>query len=196
MHIHVHELLAHYGYWGVFFLLMAEMIGIPFPAETALAIAGIGLSDGTFSFFPLFAAALLGNIAGSTIAYWLGRRFGHAALLKYGKAFGITEQRLDKAERKLLKYRLPVIFLSRFIAGLRVFVPYLAGINRLPFNMFAFHNTCAAAIWVTAFLFLGRYMHAAWSRIHMHMHGGMLLLLGGVLVIAVAFKLIWQTKRA
>ncbi len=34
MHLHVQHLIAHYGYAGVFFILLVENIGIPFPATS------------------------------------------------------------------------------------------------------------------------------------------------------------------
>jgi membrane protein DedA with SNARE-associated domain len=179
----------------VFVILMLEMIGIPFPAETTLTAAGLGLSNGTFTFIPLFLTAVLGNVAGSSIAYWLGQRLGRTVILKIGKYVGITEQRLGKAEDKLLKYRIPVFLLSKFIAGVRVFVPYLAGINKMPFKMFLAYNTLAAIIWVTFFIFLGRWIHVAWSKYHTYLHGGLLISIIGVLVAALIIKIVLKNQK-
>jgi len=37
--LHIQLLIHYYGYFGVLFILLLEMIGIPFPAETTLTIS-------------------------------------------------------------------------------------------------------------------------------------------------------------
>ncbi|WP_281168946.1 DedA family protein [Effusibacillus pohliae] len=146
------------------------MIGIPLPGETALTLAGIAWMSGTFSFVPLFLTAVSGNFLGASIAYFIGRFLGRPAILRYGRYAGMTEERMKKAEDKFLRYRLPLLLFSRFIAGVRVLVPYLAGMNGIPFWMFSFYNFVGAAVWCSAFVILGRYADIAWHRYHQVMH--------------------------
>ena len=96
MHLHIQALLHHYGYLGVFFILLMEMIGIPFPAETTLTISGFEWTQGVFRLVPLLLAASIGNIFGSTIAYGIGRFLGRPVIVRFGKYIGITNERLDR----------------------------------------------------------------------------------------------------
>lgn len=43
----VHDWIAHYGYLGVFLILLIENLGVPFPAETTLMVSGIEWTKGT-----------------------------------------------------------------------------------------------------------------------------------------------------
>lgn len=136
MHLNLHLILHHYGYVGVFFVLMMEMVGIPFPAETTLTISGFEWSSGVFRLFPLLLAAGIGNIVGSTIAFWLGRLLGRPVIVRFGKYVGINNERLDKANRLFHKHQSWIVIIGKFIAGIRVLIPYLAGINKMILSCF------------------------------------------------------------
>ncbi len=166
MNLDVHFWLAHYGYIGVFFILMSEVIGIPFPAETTLTLTGIAWSAGQLSLLPLVVMASLGNIVGSTIGYFVGKYLGRLVILRVGKYVGITERRLNKAEVQFRKYQSGVIFVGKFIAGIRVLIPYLAGINETPFIRFSLYNSIAAVLWVLSFVLLGKYIGELWGKYH------------------------------
>ena len=125
MHIHIHQMLQHYGYFGVFFILLLEMVGIPFPAETTLTISGFEWSNGAFKLIPLLLAAGLGNIVGSMIAFWIGRLLGRPVIVRYGKYVGITNERLDKANDMFHRHQSWIVIIGKFIAGIRVLIPYL-----------------------------------------------------------------------
>lgn len=166
MHINIQQLLAHYGYFGVLMILFLEMVGIPFPAETTLTFAGIEWQQGNFSLWGLILAAGIGNVLGSTAAYGIGRYWGRPVVVRFGRRVGITEERLQKAEKKMNQYQSSVLLFGKFIAGIRVLIPYIAGINGQRFTVFTIYNTISAFIWAAAFLVLGKYMGLAWNKYH------------------------------
>jgi membrane protein DedA with SNARE-associated domain len=195
MHFHIHYWLQHYGYSGIFFILMAEMIGIPFPAETTLTVAGIAWINGTFTLIPLILIAAGGNIVGSSVAYFIGRYLGRSVIVRFGKYIGITDERLGKADKKFIKYRKSALLISKFIAGFRVFVPYLAGMNKMSFIEFSILNSISAIVWVTAFVLLGRYVNVAWRQYHVIMHQNLLPISLIIAAIVIVFLLIKTNLR-
>lgn len=158
---HIQYWIHHYGYSGVFFILLLEMIGIPFPAETTLIISGFAWQKGIFSLPLLLFFASAGNIIGSMIAYTIGWYFGRPFVLRFGKHIGITNEKFDKLEEKFKKYGNWIVLFSKFIVGIRVLVPYLSGINRMPPTRFAVFNIVSATLWTSAFVLLGRYIQIA-----------------------------------
>jgi membrane protein DedA with SNARE-associated domain len=191
--LHVQLLINHYGYPGVFIILMLEMIGIPFPAETTLTLSGVEWTQGTFHLVPLLFAATIGNAIGSIIAYWIGRLLGRHVIVRFGKFVGITSGRLDKANLTFQKYDTTVVLFSKFIAGIRVLVPYLAGINKMSFVFFTFCTTLSALVWSAVFIILGRYLGMEWLRYRQMFHqyllpGVVLIMLGGGLVLILRIR--------
>jgi membrane protein DedA with SNARE-associated domain len=194
LHLSIHYLLHHYGYFGIFFILCIEMLGLPFPAETTLTASGIAWTKGYFSLIPLLLVCTLANVLGSTLAYIIGRYFGRAVILKFGRRFGVTEARLAKAEDTMEKYRILVIFMAKFIAGVRVFVPYLAGINKMPFMRFTVLNSLAALIWVTLFVIMGKYIEVAWMHYHLILQPFMWPIIITIVILAVLYIVLKKTR--
>ncbi|MDQ0189789.1 DedA family protein [Alicyclobacillus cycloheptanicus] len=191
---HVQQLLHHYGYAGVFFVLLAENIGIPFPAETTLTISGIEWTHGVFRLLPLLLAAALGNIVGSTIAYGIGRFLGRPVIVRFGKYVGINDERLDKANALFTRYESPVILFGKFIAGVRVVIPYLAGINKVSFGVFSLYNAVSALVWAAVFIIVGKYIGIEWARYHAVLHQYMIpAILVAVILVAGFFA--WKTRE-
>jgi len=182
MHLNVHVMLQHYGYFGVFFVLLLEMVGIPFPAETTLTISGFEWSKGVFKLLPIVISAGLGNILGSTIAYWIGRLLGRPVVVRYGRYVGITNERLEKANHMFHKHQGWIVIIGKFIAGVRVLIPYLAGINQMNFTVFSIYNAISAFVWASAFIVLGRYIGIEWTKYHQVLHQ---YLVPGIIVVAI-----------
>ncbi|MCL6548821.1 MAG: DedA family protein [Alicyclobacillus sp.] len=170
MHFDVQHVIQHYGYAGVFFIVMLEMIGIPFPAETTLVASGVEWTQGVFRLAPLLVTASVANVIGSTVAYGIGRFLGRPVILRLGRWVGITEARLNQAEQKFERYRGFVVLFGKFIAGIRILIPYLAGINRMPFLLFSVYNAVSAVVWVAVFVILGRYLGILWNQYHEALH--------------------------
>lgn len=141
-----------------------EAIGIPFPSETILISSGIEVTRGVFHFIPLWLSASLGNVLGSNIAYFIGRFVGRTALLKYGRYVKITDAKLRGVEKKFQKYQIPFIVIGKFIAFVRIVIPYLAGINKVVFWKFSIYNTLAAFGWSALFILLGHTIEQVWKQ--------------------------------
>lgn len=156
--------ISHFGYFGVFGIVFIEAIGFPLPSETTLTLSGIEWTQGLFNLVPLWLAGSLGNIVGSTIAYGIGRFLGRPILLRFGKYIGITEAKLDKADSQFQKYGLAIVIIGKFIAFVRIVVPYLAGINRMKFWLFWPFNAVFAILWSGMFIIAGHYIGVLWDK--------------------------------
>lgn len=157
------NVLQSLGYLGVFLAIMLEAIGVPFPSETILVTSGIEMTRGVFSLIPLWFSAVAGNLVGSNIAYFIGRYVGRTVLVRYGRYVRLTEPRIQSVERSFHKYQALFLFVGKFIAFVRIIVPYLAGINKINFIAFTIYNTIAAFMWSYLFITLGHFIEALWA---------------------------------
>ncbi|WAH35839.1 DedA family protein [Alicyclobacillus dauci] len=181
------HIMHQYGYFGVFMIIFIEAIGFPFPAETTLTLSGIEWTQHVFKLFPLWLAGCLGNIVGSTIAYFIGRLLGRPIVLYLGKYIGITAARLDRANEQFQKYELVVIVVAKFIAGIRILVPYLAGINRMKFWVFWPLNAVSAVLWSGAFIIAGHYIGEALHSPFIHRYMWPTIIVAAIIVAAVIY---------
>ncbi len=193
MHVDVPFWVQHYGYLGIFLMLLAEMIGIPFPGETILVLAGIEWSRGDLKLVPLLCFATLASVIGCSVAYGLGRSFGRSILERFGPLVGLTRAKIERAEAHFHRYQVMVVLFAKFVAGVRVLATYLAGINRMPFSLFSLYNALGSLVWVTSFVVFGKYLETAWKKFHhvFYRHWLPVLLFG----VAVGIVLAASKKR-
>lgn len=193
--IHIHTLLQHYGLTGVFVMLFAEAIGIPFPSETTLITAGVTLAQGTSHLALLIIVATLGNVIGSTIAYWIGRYLGRPIILRLGKYVGITDIRLSKVEARFNQSSTLFLVIGKFIAFVRIIVPYLAGINKINFARFSFLNSVSAFVWAGLFVTIGKTIEGVWHKYKLFFEHHILISIGILIVIVLVICLIKVIER-
>ena len=128
--------------------LVAFIEGIfpPMPADIVVALGSFLAAQRGANFTITLTVIVGGMSAGSTLVYWVARHYGaawmHAKLRKLG---------VDTAERRLEalygRYGLSALFLGRFIPGLRMIVPPVAGMLRVPFLQAITLITLASLLW-------------------------------------------------
>jgi membrane protein DedA with SNARE-associated domain len=145
-------LIHTYGLWVLFGFVFLESTGIPLPGETALIAAA--LYAGATHHVPLWeviAVAFAAAVAGDTMGYVIGRRYGYALLKRHGRRIGITERRLRIGEYLFHRHGGKIVFTGRFVALLRVLAALLAGAHRMPWPRFAVMNALGGLCWASLF---------------------------------------------
>jgi membrane protein DedA with SNARE-associated domain len=146
------SLLATYGYLAVFVFVGVEGLGIPIPGETMLVTAAIySGTTGRLSIFWVIVASSAGAIVGNNIGYVIGRSGGYPLLRRYGRYIGLEENRLRLGQYLFDEHGSKVVFFGRFIAVLRIFAAFLAGVNRMHWRRFLIFNAAGGIIWSTIY---------------------------------------------
>jgi membrane protein DedA with SNARE-associated domain len=168
LHISISHFLDTFGYLAVFLFIGIESTGIPFPGETMLVSASVYAAlgcTGTLSEPWVIVACILGATTGDNIGYWVGRTGGRGLIRKYGKYVRLNEAHLAHAETYFQKYGGATVFFGRFLAILRAWAAFLAGVNRMNAWRFFIYNAGGAIIWSTTFGVLGYELGRNLSRL-------------------------------
>jgi len=148
---HLHHFVATYGYFAIFLIVAMESAGIPMPGETVLVTAAIFAASGTLRIYWVIAAAAAGAILGDNCGYWIGREFGFPIAYRYGRYVSLNEKRLKLGQYLFLKHGGKIVFFGRFVALLRAFASFLAGVNRYNWEKFLLFNAAGAIVWASIF---------------------------------------------
>ena len=186
--------LATYGYWAVFFFVAIESIGIPFPGETMLLVAAIDAgTTHQLSIALVIVAAACGAIVGDNIGFWIGREGGYRVLRRYGRYIGFDERKLKVGIYLFRKHGGKVVFFGRFVAVLRAWAAFLAGVNRMPWGRFLLFNALGGFVWATLYglggYFLGEQIHHLTGPV-----GAITIILAVLFLIAFSI-FIWRNER-
>ncbi|THD46982.1 MAG: DedA family protein [Bradyrhizobium sp.] len=148
---HLHDIIAQYGYFAVFFLVAFESSGIPLPGETALVTAAVFAATGSLNIVLVILCAAAAAIVGDNAGYWIGREFGFPLVYRYGRYIHIDEGSLKVAQLLFRRHGGKIVFFGRFVAVLRAFAAFLAGVNHLPWPRFLVFNALGGIVWATLF---------------------------------------------
>ncbi|WP_373777374.1 DedA family protein [Glaesserella sp.] len=185
---------SSYGYWAVFLVLLACGFGVPIPEDITLVSGGVISGLGYTNVHWMLVVSMLGVLVGDSTMYWLGRIYGTKILtfplirkIATPERFVIVQDRFEKQGWKLL-------FVARFLPGLRAVVYLVSGITRrVSFTRFLLVDFFAAIISVPIWVYLGDFGAKNLDWLKHQIHKGQMII--WVLLIIGALFLFWKWKK-
>ena len=146
----------HYAHITIFLLALSEaipVVGTVVPGSTLiLAISALAASADVNPWM-LLIAATAGAIAGDGISFWFGQRY-RATILGWWP-LNRYPQLIARSEKFITRYGVASVFLARFTAVVRAFVPLISGILQMSPRQFYAANILSAVTWAPAHVFPG-----------------------------------------
>ena len=182
-------------------LLFVEECGIPLPinGDIILAYTGyrISLNPGGPGIWSAFFAAQIAALAGSTVLFFLSRRWGQVVIYKVGKFIFLKEKHIKKAEQMFARWGILAIIIGRHIPGLRIPVTIFAATSGVRYRVFIFSTFISTSVWILFYLFAGRRIGASFHTEIQQYVGATLGVVIGLVVLFVAIHLIglWRESR-
>jgi membrane protein DedA with SNARE-associated domain len=156
------EFIGSAGVVAVFLLMTLESACIPIPSEAIMLFAGFSVSKGELTLLGIVAAGVLGNLAGSWIAYAVGY-YGRLDLLEKNKLIHISPKHLKWADDWFARYGSWTVFFSRMLPIIRTFISLPAGVARMPFWRFTLFTVAGSIPWVLALALIGEAVGDNWE---------------------------------
>lgn len=144
----IEQLFEHWGYVAIIFVVFLSNVGMPVPEEMILSLAGYLSWRGDLWLPIVLAVGIMSAISGDNLGYWLGRRYGSAAIDRYGRRLLLTPRRLKSARGFVARYGSIAVFFARFVPGLRFLAGPTAGAMGLRFSSFFVSNVLGASLYV------------------------------------------------
>jgi membrane protein DedA with SNARE-associated domain len=144
-----------YSYALILAVLLACGFGLPLPEDITLVTAGILAARDVIEFKMAVAVCMVGVLLGDGIIFVLGSRYG--VKLRGSKFFSmILPEKRDAAVKAVIqKYGDKVIFMARFMPGLRTPLFFATGSYHVPFWKFLLLDGFAAIISVPLWVYVG-----------------------------------------
>jgi membrane-associated protein len=160
--VHLNEWATVLGPW-IYVLLFAVvfcetgLVVTPFlPGDTLLfSIGALASIDGSpISLWGMIALLIVAAVLGDAVNYAIGHYLGPAVFTSERSRL-LNPRHLQRTQDFYARHGRKTIFLARFVPIVRTFAPFVAGIGRMSYPVFAAWNVTGAITWVVSLTLAG-----------------------------------------
>lgn len=202
--LHLDQTLSHWSQWMgpwlylvIFLIIFAEtgLVVTPFlPGDSLLFALGAltALPESGLKLEYLIPLILLAAFLGDNTNYFFGRWIGLKLFEKEDSKI-FNRKYLTKAQAFYALHGARAIVIGRFMPIVRTFVPFVAGVGRMPYRRYISFSLFGALIWIHSFLLAGHFfgnLPAVKTNFHIVIFGVIL-----VSMLPLFFEL-WKWARA
>ncbi|MEO7478186.1 MAG: VTT domain-containing protein [Lysobacteraceae bacterium] len=158
-----HEIIAlisHYGLLVVFLSVLVDQLGLPVPGLAVLVVAGALAVTGQMSLPAIFLVALVACLLADFTWYGAGRYLGARVLRMLCRISLSPDSCVNRSELSFERWRGKILLVAKFIPGLSMVAPPLAGAMGLRPRVFLLFDGLGSLLWVGVWVGLG-YVFAA-----------------------------------
>lgn len=149
---YLHIVIMQYGslvyalLFAIVFCETAFLVLFFLPGDPLLFISGALCATGAMNIWILMVLLFTAAVAGSIVNYWLGNAIGQRVFVRDYK--WLNREALEKTHAFYEKHGGITFLLSPFIAVVRTFAPFVAGVSAMTFRKFQLFVVAGAALWV------------------------------------------------
>lgn len=153
------EYVSPYGVYSYFIMiavLLACGFGFPMPEDVVLISGGILAARGICDFRIVLAVCMVGVLVGDGTIYFIGRKLGERVRTAWIFKRIVKENIDEKVSTAFSKYGSKIIFIARFMPGLRMPIFLFSGIYKVKPQIFFGLDGFAAIISVPVWILVGK----------------------------------------
>jgi membrane protein DedA with SNARE-associated domain len=144
------------GYPLIALFMAIESSIFPLPSEVVIPPAAhLAYTSGKLSMTGIVIAGAIGSWVGAALMYWVARLAGRPFILRYGKYFFITPEKVHGVEVWAKQFGAWGIFIARFLPVVRHLIGIPAGVVKMDFKFYSLSTLAGSAIWCGILCYLG-----------------------------------------
>jgi membrane protein DedA with SNARE-associated domain/rhodanese-related sulfurtransferase len=191
------SLIAQYGLLIVGANVLLDQIGLPVPAYPTLVVAGAIAAGGHLAAGPLYLLCVIACLLADCGWYLVGQIYGIKVLKLLCRISLEPDSCVSQTQSRFERWGINSLVIAKFVPGLAIIAPPLAGAMRIGWRKFIVLSTLSAAIWVGSGIAAGMLFRSQVDKLLLHLDrfGGLAgLIIAGLLAGYIAFKW-WERAR-
>ncbi len=144
--------MSVYGFIGGILLLCG--LGLPIPEDISLIAGGYMAHLAVVNVHWMFVLCLAAVLIGDTTGFFFGRFLGNTAMQSRFVHRFFPKRKQFRVRAYFRRYGAKMIFIGRFLPGLRMSIFVAAGVLKVPFSLFILYDGLAALASVPFLVYL------------------------------------------
>lgn len=179
--------LAHWSYLGVFLILTISGFGVPIPEDVPLIWGGYMCGSGQANIWIMLPVGVFSLVLADFIVYMLGRRYGEPIRKLPVFRRYLSDKKMTRAKQFFDNHGGKVIFVARFMPGLRTPVYFTAGKFKIPAWKMLVMDGLAALLSAPALMLAGYFFWNHLAKVWKWAKQGQLGVIGVVLAVTAIY---------
>jgi membrane protein DedA with SNARE-associated domain len=147
--------IGRHGYLLVFFIVLAEALGLPVPAALALVAGGAAAASGLLHLPGLLLLAITAMLIGDSLLFVMGRYMGWGLLGFLCKLSVNPETCILRSAESFYKRGKATLLFAKFIPGINTMAPPLAGSMKMRPDIFLRFDIAGASLYALVYIAVG-----------------------------------------
>src|SRR5262245_39427069 len=196
----VEDLSQGLGKWtyllvgGLAFLETGAFVGLIAPGEFTVMLGGAVAGQGDISLPLILAITWFCAFAGDSLSFMLGARLGRGFLVRHGRRFRISDERVAQVDDYFSRHGGKTILIGRFIGLVRALAPFVAGSSRMRYAEFAPYSILGTGLWSTGLILAGYFASQSLDTVSKIVGQG-LLVFGLLVALIVGVVVLYRFLR-
>jgi len=173
----IFSLFQHYGYGVVFLGVFLDTVGLPFPSEIVLFIAGALSFDDRMSLLMVILLGTTAAVLGDSLMFLIGRAVTEARERRVVELYcrwtscTLGSSHCHQQARSYVeRFHARALLFAKFIFGARQFIPPVAGMARIRVVRFLALDAAGSFLWAATFTALGFFMRGHFGSFTSQFH--------------------------
>lgn len=132
-------------------------LGLIVPGDLILALGGVYASQKKMDLVGVIVVGTFAAIAGESIGFWLGRRFGVRMLRRLPFVGPRLSRMIEESGGYFRKHGGKTVAIGRYATAAGAFIPFTAGAAKMSYLRFLAFDIPAIAVWATGITIFGYY---------------------------------------
>lgn len=198
-----HNLVIHFGYAGLFVVMVLGNMGMPTGTEIVMPSAGALAATGQLpalgpipGWVLVGVVGTLGEVCGGLVTYMIGYYGGMPFVHRFGKYVHFREHELERVHAFYEKHGNLMVFWCRFIPFVRGVAALPPGLSQMPKRYFLTYTALGSGIFCFGLAGLGDYAGHNIAAITAYVHDFALAIVVGLVVVLAIGTVVWRVRRA
>jgi membrane protein DedA with SNARE-associated domain len=144
-----------------------ESLFPPYPSDAVVLIFAYLAGRGSFNPFAVYVGTVIGSITGIMILYWLGKKKGERLVQIITTSWMkriFPLKMIERAQSAFSRRGTVVVFLNRFLPGMRAPICFAAGMVDVKSVVFFWLSLLSVMLWNLFLVSAGFYVGSSWQE--------------------------------
>ncbi len=175
-----------------------ESLFPPYPSDAFVLVFAFIAGQGNYNVYFVYLLTVIGSITGIMVLYYVGREKGESVIQLFSQSFLgriFPVKLIEKAKEKFSVRGDTVMFLNRFLPGMRAPICFAAGVVKFDMKKVFLYCLASVILWNLFLVIAGFYVGSTWHDASQFLRNYNAIITAILIILLIFYTIIFFRKR-